>query len=80
MGNFSEQQRRQEEIKENMRVRREKLSSFFYNLAQLSFAALVLGGLSPLVSHSHNETEPLMLLMGIVTTVTFAIFANNILK
>lgn len=35
---------------EKERVRKEKIASFFLDLAKLTFAAAVLGGLTPLLS------------------------------
>lgn len=48
MGNWSVQQEAKKEVKEKDKVRREKLAGFFFNLAQLTFAGLVLGGITPI--------------------------------
>lgn len=61
-------------------MRREKLAGFFYNLAQLSFAALVLGGIAPMVTESISLANVVILLFGSISTYGFASIANKILK
>lgn len=51
MGNWSVQQEAKKEVKEKDKVRREKLAGFFFNLAQLTFAGLVLGGITPIYAN-----------------------------
>ena len=48
MGNWSDKQEIKKEVKEKDKVRRETLGKFFYDLAKLTFAAIVLGGLTPI--------------------------------
>ena len=45
MGSWSEQQEVKKEVKEKDKVRREKLAGLFFDLAKLSFAGLVVGGI-----------------------------------
>lgn len=45
MGNFSDRQNAKEEAKERDKTRKEKLAGYFFNLSQLTFTALVLGGM-----------------------------------
>lgn len=80
MGNWSEQQDRKKEGKEKDKLRREKLAGYFFDLSKLIFAALVLGGLSPIFGIEYNIIDIVKLILGIISTVTFAIFANKILK
>lgn len=80
MGNFSEQQRIQTEVKEKNRTRREKLASYFFDLSKLTFAALVLGGISPLFSTNTFSVSWIGVVVGIYSTYIFAYFANRILK
>lgn len=63
--------------KEN--ARKERLSSFFFNLAQLAFAGLVIGWLSP-ISDNAGTQNVLVLIGGISFTVIFALVGNNIMK
>ena len=54
MGSWSEQQEVKKEVKEKDKVRREKLAGLFFDLAKLSFAGLVVGGIvSMTVSYTH---------------------------
>ena len=45
MGNFSDRQNAKAEAKERDKTRKEKLAGYFFNLSQLTFTALVLGGM-----------------------------------
>lgn len=82
MGNFMKQQEAMKEVKEKDKVRREKLAGFFFNLAQVVFAGLVIGGLSPLFkgdfTYSFNEWS--VIVAGLFFTGCLAGFANRILK
>jgi len=78
--NWSEQQKERTEVREKNKVRKEKLAGYFFSLSQLTFAAIVLGGLSPIFGLRYEAQDLVMLLFGLLTTITFAIFANNILK
>lgn len=55
MGNWSEQQEARKEVKNKDKVRREKLAGYFFDLSKLVFAALVLGGITPLFTNVSNE-------------------------
>lgn len=48
MGNYSKKQEEKNENKEKNKTRREKLATYFFDLSKLVFAALVLGGITPL--------------------------------
>lgn len=41
---------------------------------------MVIGGFTPLLSNLNNEANWLSAICGIITTYTFAFFANRILK
>lgn len=45
MGNWSEQQEAKKEVKEKEKASRETLGKFFYDLAKISFTALVVGSI-----------------------------------
>lgn len=64
---------------EKERIRKEKIASFFLDLAKLTFAAAVLGGLTPLLSKNSLQ-DWLGVFLGIVVTIVFAKLGNNILK
>lgn len=80
MSNFSEQQKAKTEVKEKNKVRREKLAGYFFDLSKLIFAALVLGGISPLFSENSQSISWWSIIVGGYATYIFAYFANKILK
>ena len=49
MSNYSRLQEVKKENKEKDKVRREKLAGLFFDLAKLSFAGLVVGGVSTII-------------------------------
>lgn len=80
MGNWSEKQEAKKEGKEKDKTRREKLAGYFFDLSKLIFAALVLGGITPLFTNAANEINWSTLILGVISTYMFANFANRILK
>jgi len=78
--NWSEQQKAKTEVKEQNKVRREKLVGYFFNLSQLTFAGLVLGGLSPLITDNIEKISIVPIIFGTFAIYFFAFFANRILK
>ena len=80
MGNWSQQQELKKEAKEKDKIRKEKLASYFLNLSQLTFVALVLGGITPLYTHIETEINWYVLVAGILLTVILATIGNKILK
>ncbi|MDO4179872.1 MAG: hypothetical protein Q4D36_01135 [Bacteroidales bacterium] len=80
MGNFMRQQEARKEGKEKDKVRREKLAGFFYDIAKLSFAGLVIGFVMPIFSDMRNENNWYVIIIGVVLTVLSALLANKILK
>jgi len=78
--NWSEQQKARTEVKEQNKVRKEKLAGYFFNLSQLTFAGLVLGGISPLFSDNAQSISWFSVVAGGYATYIFAFFANKILK
>lgn len=80
MGNWSEQQKLKEERKEKDITRREKLAGYFFNLSQLTFVALVLGGVTPLYTNIEIGINWYVLIAGVILTVILANIGNLILK
>lgn len=80
MGNWSEQQTIKKETKEKDKVRREKLAGYFFNLSQLTFVALVLGGVTPLYTNIEIGINWYVLIAGAILTVILANIGNIILK
>lgn len=64
---------------EKERVRKEKIASFFLDLAKLTFAASVLGGMTPLIT-KNTLLDWATVLVGILVTIVFANLGNKILK
>ena len=80
MGDWSQQQELKKEAKEKDKIRKEKLASYFLNLSQLTFVALVLGGITPLYTHIETEINWYVLVAGVLLTVILATIGNKILK
>ncbi len=80
MGNWSEQQEAKKVIKEKDKTRREKLAGYFFDLSKLIFAALVLGGITPLFTNVSDGINWVTIVLGGFSTYIFANFANRILK
>lgn len=70
----------QREDKERVKTRREELGKFFYRLAEISFTAMVVGGL---VSWFTNAMDTLSFcivwICGIIFTVIFAEIGYNVI-
>ena len=69
MGKWIEQQDVKKEKKEKNKVRNEKLAGYFLNLSQLTFVALVLGGITPLYLDVEHTVS--WFLIGVGTLMTF---------
>ena len=80
MGKWIEQQDVKKEKKEKNKVRNEKLAGYFLNLSQLTFVALVLGGITPLYLDVEHTVSWYLLGAGVLTIYVFLMIANNILK
>lgn len=84
MGKFEKQLEARKEKKEQERTRRGALGKFYFDLAKLVFAALVLGGmLSLFKGEEENVTQTplyIMMILGCVATIIFALIGNKILK
>lgn len=80
MGNWIDKQEVKKERKEKDKTRREKLAGYFFNLSQLTFVALVLGGVTPLYTNIEIGINWYVLIAGVVLTVILANIGNLILK
>ena len=80
MGKWIEQQDVKKEKKEKSKIRREKIAGYFLNLSQLTFVALVLGGITPLYLDVEHTISWYLLSAGVLTSYVFLMIANNILK
>ena len=80
MGKWSEQQEQLKEERTRNTTRREKLAGFFFDLAKLCFATVVLGGITPLVVKDIVKIRWGIVVSGVIATLIFASIANKILK
>ncbi|MDD6553476.1 MAG: hypothetical protein PUF37_07830 [Prevotellaceae bacterium] len=67
------------EQREKEKTRREKVGGYFLNLSQLTFAASVLGGITPLFD-TEGASAWIKITLGIISTIGLARIGNNILK
>lgn len=80
MSNFSKNIEHQKERKERNKVRRETLGKFFFDLAKLTFAGLVIGGITPVFSEVQQDGNVTFIILGLVTTIALAWLGDNIIK
>lgn len=70
----------QRDEKDKIKARKEKLAGYFYDLSKLTFAALVLGGMSSLYTDEFKPYTIYVVIAGVVLTYITAFSANRILK
>lgn len=81
MGNFSNQQEAKKEAKERDKTRREKLAGYFFNLSQLTFTALVLGGMVLFFQGDEIGLKLItMFVLGCILASVLAMIGNDLLK
>lgn len=79
--NWSEQQKVRTEVREKNKVRKEKLAGLFFDLAKLTYTALVLG--SAVLFFQGNDLSlklSAMLVTGGVIAYAWGWIGNNLLK
>lgn len=69
-----------EQLRKRNETRRKKLAGYFFDLSKLTFAGLVIGGVTPLFKDETDGIGWVTTLLGIVSTYIFAFFANRIIK
>lgn len=69
-----------EQLRKRNETKREKLAGYFFDLSKLTFAGLVIGGITPLFKDDADGIGWVTTLLGIVSTYIFAFFANRIIK
>ena len=83
MDETSEQQAAQVATRKHGSVRRENLGKFFYDLAKLVFAGLVVGAVTPLFNEEvefFNSRTILLLCIGVVATTILGYIGNKICR
>lgn len=80
MGNFSIQQEKSRNTEERKRIRQDKLAGFFFDLAKLVFAGLVIGSITPIFTEKFQLINLAFFSVGAYGTYVIASFANKLLK
>lgn len=80
MGNWSEEQEKQREVKAKRLSEREKMAGYYLDLSKLSFAGLVIGGLMSIDPGNISFKNIYMAILGIIVTYIFQRIGNGILK
>lgn len=80
MGNFMKQQEARKEGKEKERTSRETLGKFFYDLAKISFTALVIGSIVSVATQQEKSEYWLLILIGVFATYIFSYIGYRIIK
>lgn len=80
MGTWEKQQEIKREKREQGKIRKESLGKFFYDLAKLTFAAIVLGEMLVLQKDISDFMSWYMICVGILQTYILAYIGNKILK
>ena len=71
---------KKKETKEKNKIRREKIAGYFLNLSQLTFVALVLGGITPFYINEEHVVSWLLLSAGALASFVLASIGFLILK
>ncbi|MBM0129340.1 MULTISPECIES: hypothetical protein [Segatella] len=66
--------------RDKLKTRKDKLAGYFFDISKLSFGAMVLGGLTPMITGEFGYMNLLYVLFGVCMTILFAIVGNRILK
>ncbi len=80
MGNWSERQEAKKEVKEKEKASRETLGKFFYDLAKISFTALVVGSIVSVATQQERLEYWLLILIGMFVTYIFSYIGYKIIK
>lgn len=80
MGNWSKQQEAKKEVKEKEKTSRETLGKFFYDLAKISFTALVVGSIVSVATQQDRLEYWLLILIGMFVTYIFSYIGYKIIK
>lgn len=80
MGNWEKQQGEKHEFKERDKTRREHLGKFFFDLAKVTFAGLVIGSFTLFNESSMDIINVSKSIGGGISTFIFAWLGNRIFK
>ena len=80
MGKFAERQEWLKKAEETRRLSRDKLGSFFYDLAKIAFTALVVGSIVSVVTEQKKFEHWILIAIGSLVTYIFSIIGYKIIK
>lgn len=80
MGNWKRQQDELKEAKEREKVSKEVIAKYFLDISKLIFTAIVLGGLSPLITDMDIGLNWHIIIGGMVTTLIFGTLGYRFIK
>ena len=80
MGNWSEKQEAKKEVKEKEKLSREALGKFFYDLAIISFTALVVGSVVSVATQQERMEYWVLIFIGVFVTYIFSYIGYKIIK
>ncbi len=80
MEKFREQQEQLKEVREARKLSREKLGSFFYDLAKIVFTTLVVGGAVSIINEQFKWNNLVLLLIGALATTLLAFTGYKIIN
>lgn len=70
----------EEEKRERKKMRRDKRAGLFFDLCKLTFAGMVIGGITPMFTKSYDEITWPLIVGGALATIIFAYIGDYILK
>ena len=80
MGKWNDLQEQVKEGREREKARKENLGKFFYDLAKLTFAGVVIGSITPWFTEKEIVFNPYVFISGLVTTSIWAIVGYRTFK
>ena len=80
MSKFYDNHKAHEETRVKNSLRREKLATYFFDLSKLSFGGSAFAAVFAWINDVGNYWYLVVLIVGLVATIIFAIFANKLLK
>ena len=80
MGNWKKQQDELKEARERDKLTKEVVAKYFLDLSMLIFTAIVLGGLTPMLTDVSMNIHWETVFVGLVSTFFFGLLGYRVLK
>ena len=80
MGNWAEQKEIKKELRERDRQTKDTIAKYFLDLSKLVFAAIVLGGFTPIFTDITMPVNWKIVCVGALSTVFLAVLGYRVLK